>query len=286
MIDIALTPEQIRQYERDGIAYPIRVMSVGEAQRFRAGFEELEAHLDRGMEYIAMAHLYFQWAYDLATWPKILDAAEKIIGPDVLIEGTLILCKHVNDRSFVKWHQDFHYTTQVSSPTVSAWVALSDSTCRSGCMRVIPGSHHEGVLQHVDTQIENNILRYSLEVDESPAIDIELRAGEMSLHQADIIHGSLPNESEDKRIGFIIRFVTPKFKQAVNPVVRARGEKACQGFILWDQRPEHDLESNFRAWKQFVQARNLVKSSETRRVSGRVPHDQFGKRKQGEDSCR
>jgi non-heme Fe2+,alpha-ketoglutarate-dependent halogenase len=259
VVDIALTQEQVRQYERDGIVYPIRVMSAAEAQRFRAEYEQLEAYLGRQLEYIPMAHLYFRWAYDLATWPKILDAAEKILGRDVLIEGTLILSKRAHDCSFVKWHQDFHYTAQDSSPTVSAWVALSDSTCRSGCMRVIPGSHHDGVLQHVDTLVPNNILRYSVEVDESPAIDIELRAGEVSLHQADIVHGSLPNQSEDKRIGFIIRFVTPRFKRAINPVVRGRGDEPCEDLNVWTQRPEHNLERNVSAWKQFVQARNLLK---------------------------
>lgn len=255
----SLSAEKIRQYERDGIAYPIRVMSAGEAQRFRSGFEKLEVYLNSKLGYVAMTHLYFRWAFDLATWPNVLNAVEQILGADILIQGTLILCKHANDPSFVTWHQDFHYAIQHSSPTVSAWVALSSSTSRSGCMRVIPGSHKEGILPHSNTVVENNMLTYSVSVDESSSMDIELRAGEMSLHQADIVHGSSPNHSDDKRIGFIIRFVTPQFKKTDNPIVRARGENPCHHLNLWPAPQEGDFQHNVGAWKEFVQERSLLK---------------------------
>lgn len=257
--DNSLSTEQVRQYERDGIAHPIRVMSAAEAQRFRSGFEKLESYLSHKLRYVAMTHLYLRWAFDLATWPNILNAVEQILGPDLLIQGTLILCKHANDPSFVTWHQDFNYAFQNSSPTVSAWVALSSSTSRSGCMRVIPNSHKKGILPHCDTVVENNILTYSVNVDESRSMDIELSAGEMSLHQANIVHGSSPNQSDDKRIGFIIRFVTPQFKNTVNPIVRARGKNPCQHLILWPAPPEGDFQRNVEAWKEFVRQRNLLK---------------------------
>jgi non-haem Fe2+, alpha-ketoglutarate-dependent halogenase len=255
----SLSTEQARQYERDGIAYPVRVMSADQAQWFRAGFEEMETCLGSKVEYAAMTHLYFRWAFKLATWPKILDAVEEILGPDLLIQGSLILCKHAHDLSFVMWHQDFNYTVQNAAPTVSAWVALSNSTCRSGCLRVIPGSQREGLLPHSDTVVKDSMLTYSTEVDESSALDIELRAGEMSLHQAGIVHGSLPNQSDDKRIGFIIRFVTPRFKKTVNPVVRARGKSPCPHLTLWPGPPKGNLERSVHQWKEFVRARNLLK---------------------------
>ena len=222
-----LSRAQIESYERDGFVHPIRVMSAVEVRKARAGFEELEILLGRRLEYAAMTHLFFRWAFDLSMQSGILNAVQAILGPDVLVQATLILCKHPSDLSFVSWHQDYKYTSQESSPTVSAWVAISDSTRQSGCMRVIPGSHRDGIQPHKDTAIENNILEYSLEADDSRAVDIELEAGEMSLHQANIVHGSLRNDSDDKRIGFIIRFVTPHFQKTINPVVLARGRDAC-----------------------------------------------------------
>jgi non-heme Fe2+,alpha-ketoglutarate-dependent halogenase len=254
-----LSREQIGRYERDGFVHPIRIMSTDEARQFRAGFEELETLLGRRIEYAAMTHLFFRWAFDLSTQPTILNAVQAILGPEVLVQATLILCKHPADPSFVSWHQDYKYTSQESAPTVSAWVALSDSTRASGCMRAIPGSYRDGIQPHTDTAIKNNILEYSLEADDSRAVDIELEAGEMSLHQANIVHGSLRNDSGDKRIGFIIRFVTPQFQKTINPVVRARGRDACGHLTLWSNSPTDDMKQNIGAWQEFVRERNLLR---------------------------
>jgi non-heme Fe2+,alpha-ketoglutarate-dependent halogenase len=255
----SLSADQIETYERNGFVHPLRIMSTDEAQRVRAGFERLEKLLGRKLEYAAMTHLFFRWAFDLSTQPKILNAVQAILGPEVLVQATLILCKHPADPSFVSWHQDYKYTSQESAPTVSAWVAISDSTRASGCMRVIPGSHRDGIQPHKDAAIENNILTYSLEADDSRAVDIELKAGEMSLHQANIVHGSLANSSDDKRIGFIIRFVTPQFQKTINPVVRARGRGTCGHLTVWPNSPADDMKQTIGAWQDFVRERNLLR---------------------------
>jgi ectoine hydroxylase-related dioxygenase (phytanoyl-CoA dioxygenase family) len=251
--------EHVRKYARDGIAYPIPVMSAGEALRFRTSFEHFEACMGRRLGYAAMTHLFFRWAFELSCWPSILDVIEEILGPDVLIEGTLILCKYANDPSLVTWHQDFKYQGNADTDTVSAWVAITDSTSRNGCMRVIPGSHRAGIIPHSDRAIEHNMLTYAVEVGESDSTDIVLRAGEMSLHQPSIVHGSLPNRSDDKRIGFVIRFVTPHFQQTGNPLVRARGHSAGHRLAMWPEVPNIDVNQNVQAWKDFVQQRNLLR---------------------------
>jgi non-heme Fe2+,alpha-ketoglutarate-dependent halogenase len=255
----SLSTEQIRKYDRDGFLHPIRIMSPAEARQMRAGFEELESLLGRRVEYAAMTHLFFRWAFDLSMQSGILNAVQAILGPDVLVQATLILCKHAHDPSFVSWHQDYKYTSQESAPTVSAWVAISDSTRQSGCMRAIPSSHREGIQEHKATTIENNILTYSVDADDSRAVDIELKAGEMSLHQANIVHGSLANDSDDKRIGFIIRFVTPQFQKTINPVVRARGRDACGHLTVWPNSPTDDMKQTLGAWEEFVRERNLLR---------------------------
>jgi non-heme Fe2+,alpha-ketoglutarate-dependent halogenase len=255
----SLSRAQIETYERDGFVHPLRIMSTDEAQKFRAEFEKFEALLGRKLEYAAMTHLFFRWAFDLASWPQILNAVQSVLGPEVLVQATLILCKHPADPSFVSWHQDYNYSNQTSAPTVSAWVAISDSTRESGCMRVIPGSHAEGARPHSDTVIENNIVTYSLDADDSCAVDIELKAGEMSLHQANIVHGSLPNQSEDKRIGFIVRFVTPQYRSTVNPVVRVRGRDACGHLTIWPNTPTDGMKQTIGAWQEFVRERNLLR---------------------------
>jgi non-heme Fe2+,alpha-ketoglutarate-dependent halogenase len=66
----------------------------------------------------------------------------------------------------------------------------------------------------------------AVEVDERRAVDVELRAGEMSLHHVDIVHGSNRNRASWWRTGFIVRYSTPRMPQAATPVVIARGRPA------------------------------------------------------------
>lgn len=255
LINQGLSLTEIEAYERDGVVYPIEVLSLRKANQYRMEFERLEATVDQPISYAAMTHLHFRWAFELALEPQILDAVECILGPELLVQSTLILCKYPHDDAFVTWHQDFNYANETSSQTVSAWIALSVSNRDSGCLRAIPGSHTAGVLPHAAAGIKNNILTYSIDVDESAAVDIELKPGEMSVHQPGLIHGSLPNRSPDKRIGFIVRYVTPGFSNNDNPVIRARGHAPCPQLALWPV-PEGN---NFSAWKKLADQRNLLK---------------------------
>lgn len=249
------TAEQVARYERDGAVFPVRVLDGGEAARYRAGFEELEARVGTGRGYLGWSHLYFRWAYELAVHPAVLDAAEQIIGPDILVYSTLILCKHPGDPSRVRWHQDGTYSGLHLSPTVTAWIALSDSTPENGCMRVVPGSHQWGRLPHAPSPGDDNLIRNSdevqVEVDEAEARDVVLRAGEMSLHHYSIIHGSNPNRTQTQRVGFITRFVTPQFPRADAPFVRARGAGDCAHLGPPREPPSGDFEENFAAWAAF-----------------------------------
>jgi ectoine hydroxylase-related dioxygenase (phytanoyl-CoA dioxygenase family) len=96
-------------------------------------------------------------------------------------------------------------------------------------MRVIPGSHREKQ-EHVQRYRPRNMLsrgqEIAVEVDESAAIDVELRAGEMSLHHIDIVHGSGPNRSSSWRTGFIVRYATSAMIDSPCPVTIARGAGA------------------------------------------------------------
>jgi non-haem Fe2+, alpha-ketoglutarate-dependent halogenase len=254
-----LSEEQARRYERDGILFPIRVLAPDEVSKFRSGFEEMESYFGGKLEYAALTHLYFQWAYDLATTPRVVDAVEDILGEDILLQSTLILCKYPHDPAFISWHQDLKYTNQSEHSTTSAWIALSDSTSDSGCMRVIAGSHRQGLLPHIDEAAPHNMLNYGVTADETLAEDVVLAAGEMSLHHSDIIHGSAPNRSAAKRIGFIVRFVTSAYQRTENPVIRARGQGSCAHLTLWENTPEGSTEKNIPAWIEFSRQRNLLK---------------------------
>src|SRR5690606_40345277 len=71
--------------------------------------------------------------------------------------------KEAHDPSYVSWHQDLTYWGLEPADIVTAWVALSPSTPESGCMRVVPGTHTQDVIPHVETFAEHNLLSRSEE---------------------------------------------------------------------------------------------------------------------------
>jgi ectoine hydroxylase-related dioxygenase (phytanoyl-CoA dioxygenase family) len=99
---------------------------------------------------------------------------------------------------------------------LTAWVAFTDATVANGAMRMVPGSHAEQ-LAHRDRFAPHNLLsrgqEIAVDVDETRGVDIVLRAGEMSLHDVRMVHGSPPNRSDDRRIGFAIRYIATSVKQ-------------------------------------------------------------------------
>ena len=84
-------------------------------------------------------------------------------------------------------------------------------TKSNGAMQVIPGSHRLDQIPHRDTFAKHNLLtrgqEVAVEVDERQAVRLDLRPGEMSLHHVRLVHGSPPNTSDDRRIGYAIRYI-------------------------------------------------------------------------------
>lgn len=251
----------VPDYERDGIVFPIPVLRPEEVVAHRSAFEELLTHLDAGTETVRWTHLFFRWAYDLATHPAVVDVVEAILGPDVFIRGTIIMCKQPYSPSYVSWHQDGAYANVNAATSLSAWIALSESTVENGCMRVILGSHQEQHA-HLANPVRDNLLHRGQRVqavfDEAEAVDVTLKAGEMSLHHFNIIHGSNPNRSGGKRIGFVVRYVTSLGKEVNHPVIRVRGQADSGHLDLATPPPQGRLEERIAAWQQHELRRQAL----------------------------
>ena len=214
-----LSPEQIARYNEAGYLAPVPVMAEGEALALRHQLERVEAGMGgplRG-DLRHKSHLLFPFLADLVRHPKILDAVEDLLGPDLLCWNTNFFIKEAAAPSFVSWHQDSTYWGLSSPDVCTAWVALTPSTAENGAMAVIPGSHTQDQVPHRDTFDRHNLLtrgqEIAVEVDEGTQVLLTLRPGEMSLHHVRLVHGSAPNPSGDRRIGFAIRYIPTHIRQ-------------------------------------------------------------------------
>lgn len=217
---MSLSAEQVTQYERDGYVCPVPVMSAGEARELRRRLEAYEsAHGGKiPATQRSRAFLLFKWLDDLIRDPRVLDPVEQLIGPDILCWSTIFWIKEAGSNSFVSWHQDNTYWGLSSRDVVTAWFAFSNASVEAGCMRVLPGSHRGDTLAHEDTYDDDNLLSRGQaikDIDESQAVSMPLAAGEMSLHNYCLAHGSGPNLTNDRRIGVSMHFMPPKTRQVV-----------------------------------------------------------------------
>jgi ectoine hydroxylase-related dioxygenase (phytanoyl-CoA dioxygenase family) len=229
-------------YDNQGLIFPIPVLTPVEQEICLAHFALLESDLPELPRYVGGMHFSHRWGHELSVHPRVLDAVESVLGPDLLVESAMILCKYAHDPGFAPWHQDGEYTQWYRAPACSAWIALTDSFPENGCMRVIPGSHQAGRQPHSSEPVPDCMFArptsLQVEVDESIAVDVTLRAGEMSIHHGSLIHGSKPNQTNTKRAGFIVRFVTPEYtyNRAPFPLIRARGTADCSHLVLAEGR--------------------------------------------------
>ena len=223
----SLTSLQLYQYRERGFIKPIRVFSIKRAHDICLEIERLERHSRTGthpadiQQYFRVnGQVVIKLLADLGHEPAILNAVESIIGPDIMLWSCELFIKEPRSRSIVTWHQDLTYWGMGGTDLqASAWVALSNATAENGAMRFIPGSHKLDLVPHNDSFSADNLLsrgqEVAVEVNENKAVPDDLQAGEMSIHHGKIFHASGPNLTDERRIGMVLRYISPKLMRVL-----------------------------------------------------------------------
>jgi len=207
-----LTAEQIAAFNRDGYLKGIRIFSEDEMAGIRGYFDRLLARtLEAGGDSysISTAHLSYGRVYDLLTHPRIVACVADLLGENVVAWGSHFFCKMPGDGKRVAWHQDSSYWPLTPSKAVTAWLAIDDADVENACMRYIPASHHLGHLTYtLSENDEANVLNQTVADVEKLGrpVDVELKAGEISIHSDLLLHGSEANQSSRRRCGLTLRY--------------------------------------------------------------------------------
>ncbi|MDA0703628.1 MAG: phytanoyl-CoA dioxygenase family protein [Proteobacteria bacterium] len=177
------------------------------------------------------------WVEDIARHKGALDAFEGLIGPDILCYSMAFRAKGPDRATHAGWHQDSAYS-KIEPIMVLAALALSPVTVENGCLRVIPGSHLGGLLNHADSEDPNSILARGQSIidpiDESKAVPMVLQPGEVGFFDYRIVHGSGPNLTDDTRLMLLVEMMPASARQGEGreTALLVRGEDAPIG-IFW-----------------------------------------------------
>ena len=241
---VSLSGEEVATYRERGILHPLRAIPGVEADALHARYQA-NAGFIKGRNN-QKPHLLYTWLDALVRDPRVVDAVESVLGPNLWCWGAQFFAKLAGDAAYVSWHQDATYWGLSSPDVATAWLALTPSTRESGCMQVVPGTHHAQV-RHEDRFDDANLLsrgqEVAVQVDPATVVDVELQPGEMSLHHVLLFHGSEPNRSAHPRVGFAIRYIPTHVRQ-LSPIrdsallVRGRDD---YGNFEPEQAPEADL---------------------------------------------
>jgi non-haem Fe2+, alpha-ketoglutarate-dependent halogenase len=279
----SLSPSQVAQYRRDGYLFPVDCLTQDEVQHYRTRLEHFEREQGDTFGKLpdlvrSKSHLLFTWMDELVRHPKVLDAVESIIGPNILIYHLTSWLKEPNEPSHVSWHQDGTYFGLEPAEQVTAWIALTDATPEMGCVRIIPGSHVIGQRPHKDTFSPGNLLSRGQTIehklDYTKYVMMPLMAGQISLHHTHIVHSSEPNQTNRRRIGIGVSYIPPHCRLVNDVRVTAalvRGRDDC-GHFDPEPRPSGDFDAGSRAAhaaavEQFFESNKLLAA---RRKSGNV----------------
>ena len=206
-----LNEAQLEYYRERGYVIPEFRLPESLLEDLRADHDRLVERHPEFRQYCPNLLAYDLRYLEVARTPEIVEMVGQILGPDFVLWNSSLFAKPAADGKRTPWHQDGQYWPIRPLATCTIWIAIDDSTTENGCLRVIPGSHHGQKLRaHRKLDTGDAVLNQELlesEYDVSQAADLVLKAGQMSLHDVYLLHGSEPNHSPRPRRGMTLRFM-------------------------------------------------------------------------------
>lgn len=254
-----LSAAQIQHYHDHGFVAPIDIFSTEEVDNMRRDLADAEIRWPDDLAGAGRnnAHYVLPVLDQITHDSRILDAVEDLIGPNILVAGTTLFIKDPETKGFVSWHQDARYIGLEPHDWITGWVALSDVDMTNGCMQMVPGTHKAPLVDHVDTYGDDNLLTRGQtvpDIDEADTVPVIMKAGQLSLHHPRIVHGSGPNLSQKRRIGFAIQsYIAPNVEEVLGDIwvqlARGRDEFGHHGIA---ERPTMAMSSEMLAFRQMT----------------------------------
>jgi phytanoyl-CoA hydroxylase len=240
------------QYDRDGWGAARGVLDEGLVAEARSHVDWLLAkHPD-----IRPEQLHHQLMTDDPFWvrlisdPRLLDVAEQFIGPDIALFASHYIAKRPYDGQSVLWHQDGSFWPLEPMEVVTLWLAVDDADVENGCLRVLPGTQNQRLLTLDELEKQDdgrNVLGTGIrpsDLDESRAVDVILKAGDVEVHHPNIIHGSNANTSPRWRRGLTIRYIPAS--------TRIVSEERWAGAFLLRGRAHPKVDNRYNRFPAFV----------------------------------
>jgi ectoine hydroxylase-related dioxygenase (phytanoyl-CoA dioxygenase family) len=257
----SLTQEQQQFWQQNGFLVLDAVFSPAEVERMRQSLDVLEAHaagltadtdrfklkvFDSGggarVQSIAEPHeLGTEWLA-LARDPRLLDPVEALLGPNIQLYYSMLMMKPPREGFSAPWHQDFAFFTHDRADLLACMVALDDADAENGCLRVVPGSHRLGLINHYRDGVFTGVVQGDTTDWDRPGghVPLPVRASGVILWHVMTLHSSLPNRSDRPRRAIVFEYKNPAAR-LLGGAFNSRMEIRTVGLMVRGRDPRGDL---------------------------------------------
>jgi len=206
--------EMEREFDRLAAEYVRDIEATG---------DDMQIEMARLRPFVGSAHLKSAACAAFVKAPIYLEACKTFIGPDADLYYNQAVLKPPEKGLLFGWHQDSGYIVTEPLEYITCWTAISDSTLENGCIWVLPESHKRGLLPH---EWSEQMRSFNVAVeDESAAVPVEMKAGQVAVFSSFMLHKSGPNTSQSVRRGYVPQYHKPGVVESVS------------GRIIGDQFP-------------------------------------------------
>jgi len=239
-----LNEEQIQRYQRDGYVRVGGLFSADELRELRDemdwiigewwGEESIgwrgpwrDHYLPEGEGQDTRAVFISNPQCYSAAWGRVLfhaglsGSVRQLVGPAVQWHHAILHGKPPERGTPFPMHQDYPFYPHNGPHFVDCLLHLDDAPLESGCLRVVPGSHEQGPLEHITGEHTRPYLppdQFHPDITETVAVPA--RAGDVIFFSYYLIHWSDRNQSDDWRRSVRIGF----HRADMRPVGHAAGE--------------------------------------------------------------
>ena len=248
-----LSFEDLQKFQDSGIAGPFRLLTDHETETVLSKLRLAKAKLffwhrvlsrslllknffiakrwgkakwEKGM------HLVSPVTYALSTNPVILNKIESILGPNLLLWGSMLISQRPNEQH--RWHLD---ADCLDCDGITVWLALKNIN-EMTALKVITRSHHLPVhpkqlnsTAGLDTSDDNAVLQSAREFDPTCELKIvNIKPGKFVILSGRTWHSTY-NRSQSPRYSIIFQY------SATGKKIKMPADNSYPYPFVWDTRP-------------------------------------------------
>ncbi|QGZ93681.1 phytanoyl-CoA dioxygenase family protein [Terricaulis silvestris] len=222
-----VTDAEVQLFLRDGFVLPERGLPPEDTAAMVAACEEVFCTNANWQNLLRMPHIPKrpdqdegvqggEHLFKFAIHPMIIEAARRLVGDNIIMWGGEIFAKPPGVGKATPWHQDCYNPAVKPGPgrararSAMIWIAIDNCDEENGCLRFIPGSGGNGLVEHIRDDKSDALLSFEADThdfDVNSSVPAIRRPGQYSAHDLYCVHGAQPNNSSRRRAGLTFHYM-------------------------------------------------------------------------------